>query len=202
MKRAAGDTLLACLVLAVTACSTSDGPNDSATDLGNPGNCLQIDIAVSPEKIDLLTSLAQTFNRSRTKVGDQCVFVSPKSKASGGAMQALADGWDEDAEGPPPVVWSPASSAWGAILDQRRADEGQPAMANQGTPFMNTPLVIAMPQPMAEALGWPEQAARLVRHPLARPRAPRAGRPSATPSGARSSSARRTRTSRRAASRR
>jgi Ca-activated chloride channel family protein len=30
-------------------------------------------------------------------------------------------------------------------------------MANQGTPFMNTPLVIAMPRPMAEALGWPQQ---------------------------------------------
>jgi Ca-activated chloride channel family protein len=156
MKRALG-AVLACMVLAVTACATSDNADDSATDLGNPGNCLQIDMAVSPEKIDLLTSLAQTFNRSRTKVGDQCIFVSPKSKASGGAMQALAAGWDEGAEGPLPVVWSPASSAWGAILDQRRADEGQPPMANEGTPFMNTPLVIAMPKPMAEALGWPNQ---------------------------------------------
>jgi Ca-activated chloride channel family protein len=72
-------------------------------------------------------------------------------------MQALAAGWDEDAEGPLPVVWSPASSAWGAILDQRLADVGQPAMANEGTPFMNTPLVIAMPKPMAEALGWPDK---------------------------------------------
>jgi Ca-activated chloride channel family protein len=31
-------------------------------------------------------------------------------------------------------------------------------MANEGTPFMNTPLVIAMPQPMAMALGWPDKA--------------------------------------------
>lgn len=30
-------------------------------------------------------------------------------------------------------------------------------MAKQGTPFMNTPLVIAMPDPMARALGWPDQ---------------------------------------------
>jgi Ca-activated chloride channel family protein len=152
-----GVALLACVVLAVTACSTSKGSTDNATDLGNPGNCMQIDMAVSPEKIDLLTSLAQTFNRTRTKVGDRCVFVSPKSKASGGAMQALASGWDEDTEGPQPVVWSPASSAWGAILDQRLSDQGEPAMAKQGTPFMNTPLVIAMPKPMAEALGWPDK---------------------------------------------
>ena len=72
-------------------------------------------------------------------------------------MQALSNGWDENADGPQPVVWSPASSAWGAILDQQLADKGQPAMANQGTPFMNTPLVIAMPKPMAEALGWPDK---------------------------------------------
>jgi Ca-activated chloride channel family protein len=113
-------------------------------------------MAVSPEKIELLTNLAKSFNLARTTVGDQCVFVDPKSKASGGAMQALANGWDEQAEGPLPVVWSPASSAWGAILDQRRVDQGEAAMANVGTPFMNTPLVIAMPKPMAEALGWPD----------------------------------------------
>jgi Ca-activated chloride channel homolog len=157
MKRGIGMALFACVLLAVAACSASDNTNDDATDLGNPGNCLQIDMAVSPEKIDLLTSLAQSFNRTRTRVGEECIFVSPKSKASGGAMQALAAGWDENAEGPFPAVWSPASSAWGAILDQRLADQGQPAMANQGTPFMNTPLVIAMPEPMANALGWPQE---------------------------------------------
>jgi Ca-activated chloride channel family protein len=156
MKRVAALFLVGVMVV-VTACSSSKNATDTATDLGNPGNCLVIDMAVSPEKIDLLTSLAQSFNRTRPKVDDRCVFVNPKSKASGAAMQALADGWDENAEGPLPVIWTPASSAWGAILDQRLADQGQPAMANQGTPFMNTPLVIAMPKPMAEALGWPNQ---------------------------------------------
>src|SRR5690606_5141662 len=87
-----------------------------------------------------------------------CIFVNPKSHASGGAMQALAAGWDEEADGPQPVIWSPASSAWGAILDQRLAEQGQPPMANQGQPFMNTPLVIAMPRPMAETLGWPSES--------------------------------------------
>jgi Ca-activated chloride channel homolog len=138
------------------ACSTGSSDDGTTFDqLGNPGNCTVVDMAVSPEKIDLLTSLAQTFNQSEVEVDGSCIFVNPKSKASGGAMQALADGWDESVEGPRPVVWSPAASAWGAILDQRLAEKGEPAMANQGVPFMNTPLVIAMPRPMAEALGWP-----------------------------------------------
>jgi Ca-activated chloride channel family protein len=54
-------------------------------------------------------------------------------------------------------VWSPASSAWGAILDQRLTEQGDEPIAGEGTPFMLTPLVIAMPQPMAEALGWPDE---------------------------------------------
>jgi Ca-activated chloride channel homolog len=140
------------------ACSSEGTTGRSQLDeLGSPGDCIVVDMAVSPEKIDLLTSLAQTFNQSQTEVGGRCIFANPKSKASGGAMQALAEGWDEATEGPRPVVWSPASSAWGAILDQRLAEQGQPSMANQGVPFMNTPLVIAMPQPMADALGWPDR---------------------------------------------
>ncbi|HEY5153852.1 MAG TPA: extracellular solute-binding protein [Acidimicrobiales bacterium] len=137
------------------ACSTSPSSSGSAADVGSPGNCLVVNLTMSTEKIDLLTSLAQSFNKSKTQANGRCVFVNPTAKASGGATDALANGWDEGSDGPAPVIWTPASSAWGAVLDQRRADGGQPAMANQGVPFMNTPLVIAMPQPMAEALGWP-----------------------------------------------
>ena len=70
-----------------------------------------------------------------------------QSKASGGAAQLLAEGWDEAAEGPRPVIWSPASSAWGTVLNQRLADERPtPDGADDATPFMLTPLVIAMPR--------------------------------------------------------
>ncbi|MCX7620501.1 MAG: extracellular solute-binding protein [Acidimicrobiales bacterium] len=124
-----------------------------------PKDCVVlVHTVVSSEKIDLLTELAKSFNSQKVKVGGKTACVQPRSKASGGAMQALADGWDERAEGERPVIWSPASSAWGGILDQRLAEKGQPPMAGQGTSFMNTPLVIAMPQPMAAALGYPNTA--------------------------------------------
>ena len=50
------------------------------------------------------------------------------------------------------MIWSPAASGWAGIVNERAGAELAPA----GTPFMLTPLVIAMPQPMAEALGWPD----------------------------------------------
>ncbi len=159
--------LLLVLSLLMAACTGSqdgglvpDGGGDDDTDLSqaDPGNCVTVDMAVSSEKIDLLTELAKEFNSSdQAEVEGQCVFVHPRSKASGTAASLLADGWDETLEGPRPVIWSPASSAWGQVLNQRLIDQGQAAIAPEDfRPFMLSPLVIAMPQPMAEALGYPE----------------------------------------------
>lgn len=154
--------LLVASGLLLAACSDSGGGGDEGEDaFGDPGDCIVVDLAVSSEKIALLSDLARQFNDDDNEVDGTCVFARPLKKASGGAMQLLAQGWGEDerleeSEGPAPVVWSPASSSWGAILDQRLAENGQAPMAGEGTPFMLTPLVIAMPQPMAEALGWPE----------------------------------------------
>ena len=134
-----------------------EGP-DSGFDLEAAGDCIVVDMAVSSEKVQLLSELASTFNDSDdARVGDRCVVVEPRSKASGAAATLLADGWqDEAADGPRPVVWSPASSAWAAVLNQRLDDRGEAAMAPPSDPFMLTPLVIAMPEPMATALGHPE----------------------------------------------
>ena len=139
--------------------SPTFGTNNGGTIDVKTGNCIVVDITVSPEKIDLINALARTFNSSKdAKVNNKCIAVRPQSQSSGGAMQALVDGWNEATQGPRPVVWSPAGSTWGAILNQRLADKSQPAMTGAGKPFMVTPLVIAMPKPMAEALGYPAKA--------------------------------------------
>src|SRR5690606_11119201 len=96
-------------------------------------------------------------NAQGKEVGDHCVFVAPQVKSSVAPVDLLAEGWDTAAEGPAPEIWSPAGTSWGASLDQRLDEDGEAPMAGTGTPFMNTPLVIAMPEPMAEALGHPEE---------------------------------------------
>ena len=65
------------------------------------------------------------------EVDGDCVFVRPQRKSSGGAEQALDRGWDETVDGPRPVVWSPAASTWGKVLNQRLADQGEPPMAGR-----------------------------------------------------------------------
>jgi Ca-activated chloride channel family protein len=157
--------LLVALALAAGACSDSSDGGDvfgdnaqNGGDLGDPGDCVVVDMAVSSEKADLMRDLARTFNGSDDASTDGgCIFVRPQSKASGLGASLLATGWDEATQGPRPVVWSPAASTWIGVLNQRLADQGQPAMAGASEPFMLTPLVIAMPVPMANALGYPDE---------------------------------------------
>jgi len=149
------------LVLALTAAACGGGGESGGGPGGSeavPKGCAAIDMAVSPEKVELLTELARTFNSSdEAKPGGRCAFVRVRKTSSGVGMALLTDGWPDEANnGPRPVIWSPASNAWGAILNHRLSEAGQPAMAPAGAKaFMLTPLVIAMPRPMAEAIGWP-----------------------------------------------
>ncbi len=157
--RLLGTAVVVAGALLAAACSGGDDGGGSAD--GNDArrdDCITVDVAVSSEKIDLLGDLADRFNdSSEAELDGECIFVEVRSKASGGAMTALAEGWDEAEDGPLPTIWSPASSAWGTILNQELSDAGKEPMApNDPTPFMLTPLVIAMPKPMAEALGWPD----------------------------------------------
>ncbi len=158
-----GWAMLALAGLLAAACSGNEsdlGIDDDGGITVDRDDCVVVDAAVSSEKIELLTELANDFNRSDLAETDdgQCIGVVVQSKASGGAAQLLDRGWDEDTEGPRPVIWSPASGAWQAVLNQRYESSGRTPIANEATPFMLTPLVIAMPRPMAEALGWPDEA--------------------------------------------
>jgi Ca-activated chloride channel family protein len=142
--------------LLISACQSSSGDSDGAGRDADRAGCVTVDMTVHPRKIDLLVELVEDFNESGVAVEGRCVVVRPQQMSSGAATDALASGWDEATDGPRPVVWAPAASTWGAVLNQRLAERGQPPMATSGEPFMVTPLVIAMPEPMARALGWPD----------------------------------------------
>jgi Ca-activated chloride channel homolog len=153
--------LSSCTVPSKTSSGTvpaTAGGNASPID----GNAVGVNVAASSEKISVLTELAEEFNDDSglAAVTDasgkkQAVQVRVQKMSSGGAATALATGWT-DADGPKPVIWSPSARSWGAIVNQRLADKGAEPMVDLDSPsFMLTPLVIAMPKPMASALGYP-----------------------------------------------
>ncbi|MGE3661160.1 MAG: VWA domain-containing protein [Pseudonocardia sp.] len=114
-------------------------------------------MTASSEKAALLSSVADGYNAAGREVDGTCVDVRVTTMASGAAAEALAKDW-LPANGPRPDVWTPASSTWAGILQQRLTAADRPAIVPDERPSIaQSPLVIAMPRPMAEALGWPDR---------------------------------------------
>jgi Ca-activated chloride channel family protein len=150
----------------VAALSAGDGDGDgrgsSRGDSGPaaPKGSLRVSFAYSPEKEKLLKPLIRRFNSDGVEVNGRPVFVAAEIVSSGEAESKLADGRLEL------VAWSPASSLWGRLLNFEADRE---LVADENPPIVRTPLVIAMWEPFARALGWPrkklgfEQIIRLAR---------------------------------------
>jgi Ca-activated chloride channel homolog len=121
--------------------------------------CVPLTVAASNEKSALLLVLADEYEKGRPVVNGRCVDVQVFKVRSGEAEAALARGWDPLSDGSPePDVWSPAAITWVTLLEFHRQAAGLPTGVPPARPsIIQSPLVIAMPRPMAQALGWPEK---------------------------------------------
>ena len=113
-----------------------------------PKNAIKVSFAYSPEKEKLLLPLIKAFNNKGEEVGGRKVFVEGINAASGDAEARIAKGTFK------PVAWSPASSLWGRLLN---FEADQPLTPDEAPSIVRTPLVIAMWEPMARALGYPKK---------------------------------------------
>ncbi|HET8657443.1 MAG TPA: substrate-binding domain-containing protein, partial [Micromonosporaceae bacterium] len=110
-------------------------------------------IVASTSTATILESLARRWATTEPDVHGVCASVEVAAKDSAVMAQALQEEWDAKANGPAPDAWVPQSSAWvrraAADADaERMIPDRQPSIAR-------SPVVIAMPKPMAQALGWP-----------------------------------------------
>jgi Ca-activated chloride channel homolog len=139
--------LLAAVAVAVVAVLSTGGGDDSSESQNDaqraPEGAVRVSFAFSPEKEKLLEPLIREFNEQ-----DGRAFVEGEVVSSGDAQTRIADGRLE------PVVWSPASSLWGRLLN---FDADRPLAPDDSPSIVRTPLVIAMWEPFARALGWPSK---------------------------------------------
>ncbi len=120
--------------------------------------CGTVNLAASSEKAALLRQIAAAYRESGRTVNGACYDIAVTPVASGTAEANLALGWDETANGPAPDVWSPAASTWVSLLKSDLTAKDRPALVSQAPAqsVASTPLVLAMPEPMAKVLGWPD----------------------------------------------
>jgi Ca-activated chloride channel family protein len=121
--------------------------------------CTTVHIAASSEKAALLGQIADSYRESGRTVNGRCYDITVTSAASGSAESNLAAGWDESLNGPAPDVWTPAASTWVSLLKSDLTANDRANIVGDSPTFASvasTPLVLAMPQPMATTLGWPD----------------------------------------------
>ena len=133
--------LAAVAVAFATSRAGSDDDSDKrATATPAPG-AVRVTFVYSPEKEKLIAPLVKRFNASGAGV-----FVDAKVVSSGDVESAIARGRLE------PVIWSPASSFWGRLLN---FEADRKLVADENPSIVRTPLVIAMWKQLADAYGYP-----------------------------------------------
>jgi Ca-activated chloride channel family protein len=142
--------VIAAITVGVVALLSAGGGDDGDKGGGGsakaPSDALRITFAYSPEKERLFTPLIKRFNAEGREVAGAPVFVEGQVIASGEAQTKIARGSLK------PVAWSPASSLWGRLLN---FEADRPLAPDDNPSIVRTPLVIAMWEPFARALGHP-----------------------------------------------
>lgn len=118
--------------------------------------CTAVIVATSSEKVNLMEDLGEKFKQSSEHDGlDECATVRPVNVASGKAAEYLSDSTKEWAPGAEtaPSVWSPASTVW----TDRVASIAGEQVVDGAESFAKTPIVLGMPESMANALGYPDK---------------------------------------------
>ena len=119
--------------------------------------CTTVVVAASVEKSDLMDAVAKRYNSSDRQVNGSCYGISVTAMASGVVESRLTEASWDPAWGPAPDAWSPAASTWLQLLRHDRASHDRPdILAAENASVVSTPIVLAMPEPKAKALGWPQ----------------------------------------------
>lgn len=133
--------LLFIVMLGLIAIACNLGGSD-----GPPRNAVMINVVANTSLSPWLVEAVQNFNQAQVETADEKpVFVTLDPVEAGQAVIDMTAGGDL------PALWIPDSPVWTNVL----AERGQPQFQQNCVSVAESPLVIAMWQPIAEALGWP-----------------------------------------------
>lgn len=156
-----GVIVLAVLIVAIGLLGRSAGqPTEpvvvqGATPVATaaPANAVIVSIESSNTKEDWLNAAVEKFNASGAKIASgQPIVVKVKHGGSGTGADAILAGTSQ------PVVYSPGTYVWIKQLNQKWQDRNNRVLIKADCPALTSePFGIAMWQPMAQALGWPDK---------------------------------------------
>jgi Ca-activated chloride channel family protein len=139
-------SVLAALVLLLSGCEVVDSLS---------GKQVTVTMVYGSEKQEWLEPLVEAFNAERRKTEDGSVIqVEAIPMGSIESAEKIVSGQLQ------PTVWSPASSIYVPVANAEwRSREHAEDLVEENPPdLVLSPVVIAMWEPMARALGWPERS--------------------------------------------
>ena len=125
-------------------------PDDVPAAANGAEPCTTVTVMSSFENAEMVANLAAGYNAQPRDVNGRCVVVAPVRDKSGVAADAAAAGFPLLAAEQRPTVWLPDSGTW---LGLARAD-GASAVPAHAESVGSSNIVLAMPVPLAEAIGW------------------------------------------------
>ncbi len=155
----AGFAVVLVALLALTGVQKAEPASTSVlVSNGQPrAGCTGVVAAVPPDDVPSVATLVAQYDATTPTVGGRCVDVRVLPKSAGETSDALARGWDEKVDGQLPQLWLPGASSWVVLLRARESNPSVSVLPNTTPSFAQSPFVVAMPRPMAEALGWPDR---------------------------------------------
>lgn len=129
-------------------------PQDEPAATAGAEPCTPVRVLSSFENAEMVENLAAAYNSQPRNVAGSCVTIVPSREKSGVAAAVVATGFPNHADDQKPTVWLPDSSTW---LDVARV-EGATSLRADGMSVGTSDVVLAMPQPLAEAVGWADEA--------------------------------------------
>lgn len=129
----------------------SASPSGSAAPGAPTGPAVEIVVSSSDGKKEWIEDVAKAFHESKAEVSGKPIRVKLIHMKSGESLQKILDGKEK------PTLWSPAGQAWIELINQTWKGRTSQNFVDAAKPTVVSGLVIAMWEPMARALGWPDK---------------------------------------------
>lgn len=129
-------------------------PADRPAAAAGSGPCIAVTVLSSFENAEMAANLAAGYNARPRDIDSRCVTVTTTKDKSGVAASRAAAGFAELGAEQRPTVWMPDASSWLSVA----RTEGSDVVPAEGTSAGASSIVLAMPEPLAEAIGWHEDA--------------------------------------------
>ena len=130
-------------------------PQDEPAAADGAGPCTTLNVLSSFENAEMVQKLANGYNAQPRDVEGACVDVVATKDKSGISAEDAAEGFPDLTDAERPAVWIPDAASWLSVARDAGAGDIVP---ESGTTVGASDIVLAMPEPLADAIGWDEDA--------------------------------------------